>query len=54
MEENNNVAVKQERTTGEVNAEYKSQAPKFHEKIDAGDTEDMVAFTRKRKPFIVS
>ena len=35
MEENNNVAVKQERTTGEVNAEYKSRAPKFHEKIDA-------------------
>ena len=54
MEENNNVAVKQERTTGEVNAEYKSQAPKFHEKIDTGDTEDMVAFTRKRKPFTVS
>ena len=54
MEENNNVAVKQERTTGEVNAEYKSRTPKFHEKIDTGDTEDMVAFTRKKKPFTVS
>ena len=54
MEENNNVAVKQERTTAEVNAEYKSRAPKFHEKIDPGDTEDMVAFTRKRKPLTVS
>ena len=46
--------VKQEHTTGEVNAEYKSQAPKFHEKIDASDTEDMVAFSRRRKPFTVS
>ena len=54
MEENNNVPVMAERTTAEVNAEYKSRAPKFHEKIDAGDTEDMVAFSRKRKPFTVS
>ena len=54
MEDNNNVEPKQERTTGELNAEYKSRAPKFHEKIDAGDTEDMVAFTRKRKPFTAS
>ena len=53
IEENNNVEVKQEHTTGEVNAEYKSQALKFHEKIDASDTEDMVAFSR-RKPFTVS
>ena len=54
MEENNNVAVKQECTTAEVNAEYKSRAPKFHEKINTGDTEDMVAFTRERKPLTVS
>ena len=45
---------KQECTTAEVNAEYKSRAPKFHEKIDASDTEDMVAFSRRRKPFTVS
>ena len=54
MEDNNNVEPKQEHTTGEVNAEYKSRAPKFHEKIDAGDTKDMVAFIRKRKLFTVS
>ena len=49
MEENNNVAVKQECTTGEVNAEYKSRAPKFHEKIDAGDTEDHGGFHQEKE-----
>ena len=54
MEQDNKDAAKAECTTDKVNAEYKSRAPKFHEKIDAGDTEDMVAFSRKRKPFTVS
>ena len=42
------------KTTQEVNAEYKSRAPKFDEKIHLGDTEDWVALSAKRKPFTVS
>ena len=41
------------KTTHEVNECYKSRAPKFEEKIDAGDTEDLVALCHKRKPFAV-
>ena len=41
------------KTTHEVNECYKSCAPKFEEKIDTGDTEDLVALCHKRKPFVV-
>ena len=41
------------KTTEEVNAEYKSRAPKFDEKIHQGDTEDWLALSAKRKPFTV-
>ena len=41
------------KTTEEVNAEYKTRAPKFDEKIHFGDTEDWVALSAKRKPFTV-
>ena len=42
------------RTTQEVNESYKSHAPKFEEKIDAGDTEDLVALCHRLKPFAVN
>ena len=42
------------KTTEEVNDCYKIRAPKFEEKIDAGDTEDLVALCHKRKPFAVN
>ena len=42
------------RTTEEVNESYKTRAPKFEEKIDAGDTEDLVALCHRRKPFAVN
>ena len=41
------------KTTHEVNECYKSHVPKFEEKIDTGDTEDLVALCHKRKPFPV-
>ena len=40
-------------TTEEVNANYKTRAPKFDEKIHQGDTEDWVALSAKRKPLTV-
>ena len=41
------------KTTHEVNECYKSHVPKFEEKIDAGDTQDLVALCHKHKPFAV-
>ena len=41
------------KTTIEIHNEYKTQAPKFDEKIDAGDTEDLVAWYQQRKPITV-
>ena len=41
-------------TTEEVNESYKTRAPKFEEKIDTGDTEDLVALCHRRKPFAVN
>ena len=41
------------KTTIKVHSEYKTRAPKFVEKIDAGDTEDLVAWFQKRKPITV-
>ena len=40
-------------TTQQVNEDYKTRAPKFDEKIDAGATEDLVAWFQKRKPMTV-
>ena len=40
-------------TTEEVNNDYKKRAPKFDEKVDAGDTQDLVAWFQKRKPITV-
>ena len=50
MMEDNSERVK---TTEEVNNDYKTRAPKFDEKVDAGDTEDLVAWFQKRKPITV-
>ena len=41
------------KTMHEVNGCYKSHAPKFEEKFDTGDTEDLVALCHRRKPFAV-
>ena len=49
MEENSERVL----TTEKVNQDYKTRAPKFDEKVDAGDTEDLVAWYQKRKPITV-
>ena len=43
----------QVKTTEEVNADYKTRAPKFDEKIHQDDTEDWVAWSARRKPLTV-
>ena len=41
------------RTSAEVDADYKNRVPKFDEKVDVCETDDILGIKLKRKPFVV-